>query len=179
MERTPTRARLTRDEMAEYRELAARQAYLQHRKDRQEVLQRHLMNARATLTDMSATVRDRVRLRAEGLLQGLTRLEDERLEREAAIRHPTARERAALRLRRHKQHVEVRKEIADLEERLRQGDEEEEEEELAGEDLPPGPSYRRDEDDEDRGGPSRRAVTPRLREREWRRERSLFSMIGI
>ena len=108
-------------------ELAERQAYLAHRKDRQEVLERHWANARAAIRAMPGNVRTRVRLRAEGLLLGLNRLRTERLEREFAERHPTARERAATRAKRHREYVEIREEIADLERRLFENEEEEEE----------------------------------------------------
>jgi len=155
--------------------LAERQAYLAHRKDRHEVLERHWANARATIRAMPGNVRTRVRLRAEGLLLGLNRLRTERLDREFAERHPTARERAATRAQRHREYVEIREEIADLERRLLESEEEDEEAEIFELDLPPGPSRRRDEDDDESNG-GRARGSARLRERSWRASRSSFQI---
>jgi hypothetical protein len=101
----------------EFKEAARRRAFLHHRKDRQEVLERHLRVAREERDVVAALpVHSATRLRVEGDLQGLEDLAGERTARAArpAGTAPEVLERQARAKKR--AYASIREEIAYLDE---------------------------------------------------------------
>jgi hypothetical protein len=110
----------TAAERREIVRLAARRAYLHHRKDRQEVLERHVREATATRATVRASMvaTEFGRLVAEGALRGLRQLRDERLEREIS-RLARERGKAFQPPKRSAKDLELRRERLEVDDELR------------------------------------------------------------
>lgn len=140
-------------ERLRFYELAQQHAYLKHKKDRQDVLERHYSEAKQTYRACRGNGAESKRVRLLGWVDGLKKLRDEREERSMRLKGKSAEQVEAGLRKRRQEYAKVRRDIADMEEEMEHllsGIEEEpditseEEEELSGSDhTPPPPPDRR------------------------------------